>query len=180
MITKETLLAYPNFNKPFVIHTDASDYQLGSVISQDNKPIAFYSRKLSPTQTQYTTTERELLAIVETLKEFSNILLGHEIKVYTDNKNLTYKNFNTNRVMRWRLLIEEFGPELIYIKGEKNIVAGALSRLPKEESPELELQTFKEVAYTTQNKHYLIKKHMNIIPLLIKLYLNINKKLQHY
>ena len=131
-ISKDTLLSYPNFNEEFIIHTDASDYQLGAVISQNNKPIAFYSRKLSPAQTRYTTTERELLAIVETLKEFRNILLGHKITVYTDHENLTYKNFNTNRVMRWRLLLEEYGPKLIYLKGEKNVVADALSRLPLE------------------------------------------------
>ena len=99
------------------------------MISQDNKPIAFYSRKLNPAQTRYTTTERELLSIVETLKEFCNILLGQKIIVHTDHKNLTYKNFNTERVMRWRLILEEYGPELKYIKGEHNVVADALSRL---------------------------------------------------
>jgi hypothetical protein len=51
IILRETLLVYPDFNKPFIIHTDASQSQLGAVISQDNKPIAFYSRKLNPTQT---------------------------------------------------------------------------------------------------------------------------------
>jgi len=58
------LLAYPNCNKEFCICTDANKIQLGAVFSQDEKPIAFYSRKLSPTQPIYTTTERELLAIV--------------------------------------------------------------------------------------------------------------------
>jgi RNase H-like domain found in reverse transcriptase len=67
VISKETLLAYLDFDKPFVIHTDDSHTQLGAVISQDNKPIAFYSRKLKPEQTQYMTTERELLSIVETI-----------------------------------------------------------------------------------------------------------------
>ena len=100
------------------MHTDASHSQLGSVISQDNKPIAFYSRKLNPAQTRYTTTERELLFIVETLKEFKNILLGQQIEVFTDHQNLTYKHFNTERVMRWRLILEEFNPKLNYIKGE--------------------------------------------------------------
>ena len=134
-LSRETLLAYPQFDKKFVIHTDASDTQLGAVISQDSKPIAFYSRKLSDTQKRYTTTEQELLSIVETLKEFRNILLGHKIVVYTDHRNLTYKNFNTDRVMRWRLAIEEYCPELIYIKGEKNVVADALSRLATKEQP---------------------------------------------
>ena len=129
IVGQETLLAYPNFNEPFDIHTDASHTQLGAVISQKGRPIAFYSRKLNAAQTRYTTTERELLAIVETLKEFRTILLGQQLRVYTDHKNLTFKNFNTERVMRWRLLIEEFNPELIYIKGERNIVADALSRL---------------------------------------------------
>ena len=129
IISKETLLAYPDFNEEFVIHTDASDTQLGAVISQKGKPIAFYSRKLKPEQTRYTTTEKELLSIVETLKEFRNILLGQKIVVHTDHKNLTCKNFNTDRVMRWRLILEEYGPELRYIKGENNIVADALSRL---------------------------------------------------
>ena len=65
IVSKEVILAYPDFTKPFVIRTDASHYQLGGVISQDGKPIAFYSRKLNDAQTHYTTTERELLSIVE-------------------------------------------------------------------------------------------------------------------
>ena len=76
IICCEVMLAFPDYLKPFVIHTDASHYQLGAVISQDDKPIAFYSRKLNDAQTRYTTTERELLSIVETLKEFRNMLLG--------------------------------------------------------------------------------------------------------
>ena len=103
--------------------------QLGAIIMQENKPIAFYSWKLNPAQTRYTTTERELLSIVETLKEFRNILFGQEIMIFTDHQNLTYKNFNTERVLRWRLLIEEFGPVITHIPGHKNVAADALSRL---------------------------------------------------
>jgi len=88
-IAKEVVLAYPDFSKPFEIYTDASTLQLGAVITQDNRPIAFFSRKLSKTQTRYTVTEIELLAIVETLKEFKGMLWGQIIKVYTDYKNLT-------------------------------------------------------------------------------------------
>jgi hypothetical protein len=103
LIAKETLLTFPDFSKEFEIHTDASKLQLGACISQNGKPVAFDSRKLQSAQTRYTTTERELLSIVETLKEFRNILLGQKIKVHTDHENLTYQCFNSDQVMRWRL-----------------------------------------------------------------------------
>jgi hypothetical protein len=138
LVNKEMLLAYPDFNQPFGSYTDASDLQLGAVISQNGKPIAFYPRKLTKAQKNYTVTERELLAIVETLKEFHNILLGQQLRVYTDHLNLTRKTANTLRVMRWRLFLEEYGPAIIYIKGEKNIVADALSRLDRSEGKEQE------------------------------------------
>jgi RNase H-like domain found in reverse transcriptase len=87
------LLAYADFFKPFDVYTDASHSQLGAAICQNDKLIAFYSCKLNPAQTRYTTTECELLTIVETLKDFRNILLGHRIRIFTDHQNLTYKKF---------------------------------------------------------------------------------------
>ncbi len=67
-IAKDVVLAYPDFTKTFEIYTDASTMQLGSVITQGNRLIAFFSRKLSMTQTKYSVTKIKLLAIVETLK----------------------------------------------------------------------------------------------------------------
>jgi hypothetical protein len=107
ILSKEVLLAFPVFDKPFTTHMDASHRQLGVVISQDNHPITFYSRKLNDAQTLYTTTERELLSIVETLKEFRMILLRHKIVVWTDHKNLIHNDLKSERVLRWRLLMEE-------------------------------------------------------------------------
>ncbi len=136
ILSTEVLLAFPVFDKPFTIHTDASHRQLGAVISQDDRPIAFYSRKLNDAQTRYTTTERELLSIVETLKEFRMILLGHDIIIWTDHKNLIHNDFKTERVLRWRLLMEEYRLDIRYIKGPDNIVADSLSRLPTTNNPE--------------------------------------------
>ena len=76
------------------------------MIIQTGKLTTFYSRKLTKPQQQYTVTEKELHSIVETLKEFRTILLGQKIKIFTDHKSLTCKNFNTDRVLQWRLILE--------------------------------------------------------------------------
>jgi hypothetical protein len=78
---------------------------------------------------KYTVTKLELLAIVETLKEFSRMLWGQGINVYTDHKNLTQDSLGlmSSRVTHWRILLEEYAPEIIYIKGIHNTVADAIS-----------------------------------------------------
>jgi hypothetical protein len=85
---KEIVLAYPNHSKVFKIYTDASSKQLGAVITQDNRPITFFSQKLSVAQFKYSVTKVKLLTIVKTLKEFKGILWGQSIKVFSDCKNL--------------------------------------------------------------------------------------------
>ena len=136
-IAKEVVLAYPDFSKVFEIYTDASAYQLGAIITQDNRPLAFFSRKLTDTQRKYSVTKIELLAIVETLKEFKGMLWGQDIKVFTDHKNLTRDalGLTSDRVYRWRLILEEYGPEIVYIKGIHNTVADAISRLDYAPAP---------------------------------------------
>ena len=143
MVCQETLLTYPDWTKPFDIHTDASDYQLGAVIFQQGKPIAFFSRKLNNAQKNYTTTEKELLSIVECVKEFRNILFGYPIRVFSDHKNLVHSTTlsQSQRVMRWRLILEEFGPDIQHVSGEDNVVADAMSRLPTTNQDQRELRT---------------------------------------
>jgi hypothetical protein len=91
-LAQETMLTYPEFDQPFVIYTDASELQIGGVVTQNDKPLGFFSKKLNDTQKWYPVTEQELLAISETLKYFKHMLLGHKIIVRTDHKNLTYPN----------------------------------------------------------------------------------------
>jgi hypothetical protein len=86
---------------------DASHIQIGAVILQGGRPIFFYSRKLN----------------------YGYILPGQKIRVYTVHKNLTYKNFHTDCVMCKRLILEEYGPELLYTPGHYYIVADSLSHL---------------------------------------------------
>lgn len=171
MISKETLLTYPDWSKPFEIHTDASDYQLGAVISQGGKPIAFFSRKLNKAQRNYTTTEKELLSIVECVKEFRNILFGYPIKVYSDHKNLVHAATisQSQRVMRWRLILEEFGPDIRHIKGEENIVADAMSRLPTANKDQkehcTEVQDLKNELFATNAANNILDEDDERFPL---------------
>jgi hypothetical protein len=118
-IAKESVLAFMDFLKPFEIYTDASAIKLGAVIAQDSRPIAFFSRKLSKAQQKYSVTEIELLTTVETLKECKGVLWGHDVKVYTDHKNPTRDSLGltSDRVYCWHLLLEEYAPGIIYIKG---------------------------------------------------------------
>ena len=132
---------------------------------------------MNSSQQNYTTTEKELLSIVATLKEFRNILLGHQIMVYAGHKNLTYKNFNTERVMHLRLILEEFGPELKYIKGEKNVVADTLSlafkrvTIKRSSTSLSSMSKIKRICPTA-----IIQFVITIFPKHRKLMLNCNKK----
>jgi hypothetical protein len=99
-VSQENLIAFPDFEKEFHVYSDASNKQLGAVIMQEGKPLAFYSRKLSSAQTHYTTGEQELLIIVEALKEFRNILLGQQVIVHTDHLKKLYCKLSNDRITR--------------------------------------------------------------------------------
>ena len=130
MVSAESLLSYLYWKLLFAVHTDTSDKQLCAVIIQNNKPIAFFSRILSKPYRNYTTTEKELLLIVECLKQFRGILFGYGINVFSYHKNLVYAATQSEfqRAIRWRLILEEFGPDIQHIYGVDNIVADTLSR----------------------------------------------------
>ena len=89
LVSSDALLAFPDHTKPFDVETDASNYQLRSVIQQQGRPITYYSRKLNSTQHNYTTLEKELLSIIQTFKEFWTILLGSTIRVHMTKTLLT-------------------------------------------------------------------------------------------
>ena len=131
MVSHETLLSYPDSKIPFIVHTDASDKQLGSVISQSNKLIAFFSIRLSKPQLNYTTTEKELLMIVECLKQFRIIICGYETIVLSYHKNLVYATTLSEyqKFIRWRLILKRFGLNIHHIALVVNNVANTVSPL---------------------------------------------------
>jgi hypothetical protein len=103
---------------------------MDAVMTQQNSPIAFFSVKLSATQQKYSVTEIELLAIVETLSEFKCMLWGQQIRVYIHKNPIQDAlGLTSDRVYQWRLLLEEYDPEVFHIKGIHNTVADTILHL---------------------------------------------------
>lgn len=132
LLTQQVELTQPDFTKKFVLTTDASDTAIGAVLSQEGKPITFISKTLNSTETNYATNEKELYAIVWSLKCLRNYLYGvSNLEIHTDHQPLTFavsmKNPNA-KIKRWRSFIEEFSPKMIYKPGTANVVADAFSR----------------------------------------------------
>ncbi len=130
-LAADFLMAYPNCNSSFHIYTDACDYQMGTKIIEQIQPAAYQSCKSTETQQNYHTMEKEILSIVMALEEFCSILLGAELFIYTDHKNLTFANLNCCRVLCWQLYVEEYGPIILYHPHKKNLIANTFSQLPR-------------------------------------------------
>lgn len=136
LLTNDPILQYPDFNKEFILTTDASNLAIGAVLSQgpvgSDKPICYASRTLNDSEINYSTIEKELLAIVWATKYFRPYLFGRKFKILTDHKPLQWimniKEPNS-RLTRWRLKLSEYDYTVIYKKGKYNTNADALSRI---------------------------------------------------
>ena len=156
LLVNPPILAYPQFDLPFVVHTDASDHAIGGVLSQvqDGKErvIAYWSRQLNKAQRNYSTIEREALAVVGAIQEFYPYLYGFHFDLYTDHNPLvflkTVKDYG-GRISRWLLLLQQFQFTIRYKPGGSNGNADGLSRRPPPaESDMLLTETDDEVAAT--------------------------------
>ncbi|KAM2034974.1 hypothetical protein ACFX16_038126 [Malus domestica] len=149
MLTSAPIIVPPDWSLPFELMCDASDYALGAVLGQrkDKRPHAIYyaSRTLNDAQLNYSTTEKELLAVVFALDKFRSYLLGTKVIIYTDHAALKYlftKKEAKPLLIRWMLLLQEFDIEIRDKKGSENVVADHLSRMVHEEDAVSIMETF--------------------------------------
>ena len=132
MLTEVTTLAIFDPNKPITIENDASEYGLGSCLSQDDRPIAYASRLLTQTEQNYAQIEKEMLAIVFGLQKFHHYVYGQKITIITDHKPLTFivqkaLSKAPKRIQNMIIRTNDYSHELIYKLGSKIPIAHALS-----------------------------------------------------
>ena len=137
LVCKAPVLVPPRFGEPFLLYTDASLYAVGCCLAQedesgDKHPIAYGSHKLTPTQCNWSTIEREAFAVLWALNRFHDIIFGAHTTVLCDHDPLKYLLQNTTqsaKVTRLALAIQQYDIVITHIKGSKNVVADGLSRV---------------------------------------------------
>ena len=137
-LANATLLSYPKPDAPISLMTDASDSAVGAVLQQYSngtwQPISFFSKRMKPAETRYSTFDRELLAIYLAIRHFRHFLEGRHFHVYTDHKPLTHAlhtrlDRHSPRQARQLDYISQFTSAVHHIQGSQNVVAYALSRV---------------------------------------------------
>ncbi|GBM37383.1 Retrovirus-related Pol polyprotein from transposon 297 [Araneus ventricosus] len=127
----------PDISRPFWLYTDASATAIGACLAQHDDvgkelPIAFFSKKLTPTQMKWSTIEREAFCVLEALKKFDTWIFGSKIQVVSDHNPLTYLTSSAPhgaKLSRWALALQRYNLTISYRKGVQHGNADALSRV---------------------------------------------------
>nr|GFA79998.1 reverse transcriptase domain-containing protein [Tanacetum cinerariifolium] len=162
-LTEASILIAPNWDQPFELMCDASDYAVGAVLGQriekHFRPIHYASKTMNQAEANYTTTEKKMLAVVYAFEKFRSYLIMNKSIIYTDHSALKYlfaKKDAKARLLRWILLLQEFDFKVIDTRGAENYAADHLSRLenpyentfdPKEINETFPLESLNKVAH---------------------------------
>ena len=106
-MAETTMVTLSQYGKQFDLHADARKCQIGACVSQEGKPLGYFSRKFNAAQMLYPVGDKEMLSITEGLKHFKTMLKGQRITVHTDYLNLTFANteYTSDRMLRQRFLL---------------------------------------------------------------------------
>nr|GFB22843.1 reverse transcriptase domain-containing protein [Tanacetum cinerariifolium] len=150
-LTEASILVVPDWNLPFELMCDASDYAIGAVLGQCKlkhfQSIHYASKMMTEAQIHYTTTEKEMLVVVYAFQKFRPYLVLSNSIVYTDHSALKYflnKQDTKPRLLRWVLLLQEFNITILDKKGSENLAADHLLRLKNPHQDVLENKDINE------------------------------------
>nr|GEZ64391.1 DNA-directed DNA polymerase [Tanacetum cinerariifolium] len=162
-LTEAPILIAPNWDLPFELMCDASDFAMGTVLGQRHekhfRPIHYASKTMTDAESNYTTTEKEMLSVVYAFEKFRSYLIMNKSIVHIDHSALKYlfsKKDAKARLLRWVLLLQEFDFKVLDTKGAENLAADHLSRLenpyenvldPKEINETFFLETLSMVTF---------------------------------
>jgi hypothetical protein len=130
-ITEQPVLVLPDFSKTFQVRCDASGFAIGAVLSQDNRPIAYFSEKLNDAKMKYSTYDKEFYAVIQALKKWRHYLVPKEFVLYSDNHALqfiTRQEKLNQKHAKWVEFMQNFTFVIKHISGTANKVVDALSR----------------------------------------------------
>nr|GEX32678.1 reverse transcriptase domain-containing protein [Tanacetum cinerariifolium] len=150
-LTEAPILIAPDWDMPFELMCDASDFAIGAVLGQRQDkhfmPIHYASKTMTDAEIKYTMTEKEMLAVVYAFEKFRSYLILNKIIVYTDHSALKYlfaKKDSKARLLRWVLLLQEFTFKVVDTKGAENLAVDHLSRLENPHQNELDPKEINE------------------------------------
>jgi len=148
-LTTTPVLKYPDYNREFILLTDASKVALGAILSQKDEdgkehPIVYDSKTLNKSEMNYNTTHLEALAVIWALRKFRHYLHGRKFKIITDHNALVWilnsdKSTTSTKFIKWRMYLQEFDYEVIHRKGRVHSSVDALSRIKTSTSKTNEL-----------------------------------------
>jgi hypothetical protein len=128
---KALVLRLPNFDKDFEIHSDALDFEIGGVLVQEGRPMAFESKKLSETEQRWPTHEKEMWAVIHCLKTWGHDIGSKDVVVWTENVTLNYFAIQpklSSKQVRWQDTLALFNVDIRHKLEKENVVPDALSR----------------------------------------------------
>ena len=169
-IVEEAFVAAIDETIPFEVETDASDVALAATLSQDGRPVAFFSRSLQGSELKHAAIEKEAQAIIEAIRHWRHFLTGRHFTLRTDQKSVSYMFDQRNRgkikndkIMRWRIELACYSFDIVYRPGKENVLPDALSRATCASAPQDSLYKLHEALChpgITRLNHFIRTKNL--------------------